>query len=751
MKLLQINVCNNVLSTGRIASEIGELAIDNGWESYIVYARGFKDSRNTPIMVGGTPTVYLHGISTRFFDNCGFSLFSLPATNELIGKIKAIQPDIIHLHVIHGYFLYLPALFDYLSTCNIPVVWTVHSCWDFTGHCGYYSMVDCDKWKTGCHDCPQLRSYPASYLFDNTNQNWHRKKNMTGAVKNMTLVPVSQWLKSQLEQSFLSEKPIHVIYNGVDTNIFHTLDYDVKEKKGWKDKKVLLAVASTWEKRKRLEDYLKLAKTLPADFILVLVGLNKYQAFNLPSNIVAIERTNNISELVELYNAADVVLNLSYEETFGLTTVEGMACGTPGIVFNCTASPELVTPETGKVVEKGDIQGVIDAIISITSTGKNYFSLACRNRVLENFDKRKQFQKYIDLYKKLAPREKKPYPLLLDALYVNSGGGYILLDYLVSKLCEANVCFTLLKDVRCPSLKDENRVGTVLTMAATIKGRKVFYDKHKYDFSSVLCFGNIPTPIKMPCPVYTYFQNVNLLDIPSSYGLSARYMIWLKRQYIAHHAKYTDGWIVQTSHTESTLKKYMQTKGKHVYKMPFYKIPESLKLLKDSKTTRTDYLLVGNYYHGTKGHDTLLDAWELLSMKGFDKCLHLTISKDNEEVCKRIIEMRKNGVNVINHYTIPFDEVINLYGKSKAIIYPSINESLGLGIVEGIHAGCDVIASDLPYTYAICKPSAVFEAENSQQLADVILKYEKGNSPKSELTITNSIKDLIKLIINDKL
>lgn len=338
--------------------------------------------------------------------------------------------------------------------------------------------------------------------------------------------------------------------------------------------------------------------------------------------------------------------------------------------------------------------------------------------------------------------------ILIDALYINSGGGYSLLDYLVTQLCSHDIHFMLLKDARCPKLQDENRADIVVTMVSTIKARKVFYRKHRKKFTSVLCFGNIPVPIKMPCPVYTYFQNVNLLDVPKSYSFAARFKIWLKRKYIAHYAKYTDAWIVQTTHTENTLKKYLPTKGKRVYKIPFYCISSDLSKLKNSDCNRLDYILVGNYYFGTKGHDTLLDAWELLAESGFNKCLHVTISKDNIDVCQRIEKMNLRGVNVVNHYTIPFDEVISLYGKCKATIYPSINESLGLGIVEAIHAGCDVIASDLPYVYAICVPSAVFEANMPRQLADAILKYDKGLCPKSSLTITNKISELIGLVTN---
>lgn len=334
--------------------------------------------------------------------------------------------------------------------------------------------------------------------------------------------------------------------------------------------------------------------------------------------------------------------------------------------------------------------------------------------------------------------------ILIDSLYINSGGGYSLLDYLVTQLCNSAIPFFLIKDVRCPTLTDEERIEEVITMTPSIIARKTYYTRHKNAFSSVLCFGNLPAPIKMSCPVYTYFQNVNLLSIPKTYSIVTRFKIWLKRNYIAHLARYTDSWIIQTSNTEQLVKKYLPTKGKCMYKIPFYNIPSSI--VQDSECQRTDYILVGNYYFGTKGHDTLLNAWELLAEKGFTKCLHLTISNDNVEVCRRIDKMKDRGINVVNHGTIPFSKINSLYYKCKAIIYPSINESLGLGIVEAIHAGCDVVATDLPYVHSICIPSALFEPNNPKNLADAVLLYDKGTCKKSSLIITNKINELINLL-----
>lgn len=403
--LLQINVCNNVFSTGKIASDIGELAIDNGWTSYIAYAKAdaYAPSQNNPIPVGCKTDYYLHILETRLFDNPGLGWSSIIATRKLVMEIEHIKPSIIHLHIIHGYYLSLDMLFHYLSSLRIPIVWTIHSCWEFTGHCGFFDTIGCDKWKTECENCPQISSYPTSWLRDRSRKNYLEKKVLFTSVPNMTLVPVSRWLGGLLKDSFLGKYPILPIYNGIDTNIFSPSDNStsIREKYGLTSCFVAIGVASTWEPRKNLKDYIKLAHIVPDNVRIVLVGLKKQEIRTLPSNIIGIERTTSVQELVDLYSSADVVLNLSLEETFGLTTVEGFACGTPGIVYNCTASPELVSEETGFVVEPGDINGVLKCIITIVEKGKASYSNACRYRAVSRFDKRVNYKQYIELYNKL--------------------------------------------------------------------------------------------------------------------------------------------------------------------------------------------------------------------------------------------------------------------------------------------------------------------------------------------------------------
>lgn len=395
-KLLQLNVCANWGSTGHICEQLGLMAKNNGWESYIAYGRSNINSQLRRIRVGRKCDVYEHYIEHRIFDNDG--LASRHATKNLIKQIAHISPDVIHLHNIHDHWINYEILFSFLRDINVPVVWTLHDCWSFTGGCGHYTVENCFKWQSECSKCP-LKHKGILPLIDQTERHYKKKKELLSAIDNLTLIPVSDWLKTQVEQSFLGSKYICRIYNGVDVDIFKpSVDDTIKERLGIKDKKMLLAVATTWNEKKGFKDYYKLADMLAEDEAIVLVGLDKSQLRDIPSRIIGIERTQNIQELVKLYSTADVVLNLSHEETFGLTTVEGLACGTPGIVYNCTASPELITEKTGIVAETGDVDAVVAAIRMVLGKGKSYYSKACRHRAVTQFDKNERFADYLKLY-----------------------------------------------------------------------------------------------------------------------------------------------------------------------------------------------------------------------------------------------------------------------------------------------------------------------------------------------------------------
>lgn len=399
--ILQINSTANSASTGRIAEQIGQLAINSGWDGYIAYGRSCNASQSNLIRIGNNKDIYIHGLCGLLFDNHGLS--STRATKDFVERIKTIAPDIIHLHNIHGYYVNYEILFEYLAESNVPVVWTLHDCWAYTGHCSYYSDIDCQKWQIHCNNCPKRHAYPKSLLLDRSTRNYQKKQQIFNSVKNLTLVPVSYWLEEEVRRSFLKDNHIRCILNGVDVNSFHPTggEQATREKYGLNGKKVLLGVATAWGPRKGWNDYIRLSQTLSDDYQIVMVGVTEKQAKKLPKSILAIRRTENIEQLADLYSMADVVLNLSDEESFGLTTAEGFACGTPSIVYNCTASPELITPETGIIIEKGDFEALVNAITTITNNGKDYYSANCRNRAVSYYDKDKNYKQYIELYKEL--------------------------------------------------------------------------------------------------------------------------------------------------------------------------------------------------------------------------------------------------------------------------------------------------------------------------------------------------------------
>ena len=397
--LLQISIEANVCSVGRIEQQIGDLALANGWKSYMTYSRGYKPGASQTVKIGNMYDVYWHVLMTRLFDRHG--LHSKGATKRLVEQIRKIEPDIIHIHQVHGYFLNIEILFDFLKQYGKPIVWTFHDCWAFTGHCAHFDKVKCDKWKKGCYDCPLKSAYPSSYC-DRSRKNYTLKKQLFSDIPNLHIVTVSQWLQGLVEQSFFKGYNINTIYNGVDTNIFTPKEsVEIASKLEVKGKKVLVAAATTWNEDKGINDYYKLRKVLGDDKLIVLVGLSEEQIRVLPQGIIGIKKTSSQKELAELYSLADVTLNLSYLETFGLTTAEGMACGTPGIVYNKTASPELITPETGMVVDAGNIESLVKAIDTILLRGKPYYSSKCRERALEYYDKDKQYHKYLNLYESL--------------------------------------------------------------------------------------------------------------------------------------------------------------------------------------------------------------------------------------------------------------------------------------------------------------------------------------------------------------
>ena len=391
-KLLQINSVVNTGSTGRIAEQLGVLAISQGWESYIAYGREARGSQSRLIKIVSKWDVNFHAIGSILTDRHG--LFSKFATKRFLQQVDIIQPDVVHLHNLHGYYINVPMLLRYLKQKNIPTVITMHDFWLMTGHCAYINQ-SCDRWKTGCGNCPRLNQYPAA-KFDNTKANWKWKASLFVDMPNVTLVPVSYWLGRYVDESLLKNVKQNVIYNGIDTNVFKPFDGGASVVGVDWSKFTIMAIATRWTEANGYQDVMKLSSIIPDNSQIIMVGLDEQQMSNLPKNIIGFRKTESFTQLQELYTKSDVIFNPNREVTFGLVTAEAMACGTPAIVLRDTAGEEIVDEQTGFVVDT--IEEVIDLIPRIRALEKKKMSDACRFRVNELFNADKQYQKYIDLY-----------------------------------------------------------------------------------------------------------------------------------------------------------------------------------------------------------------------------------------------------------------------------------------------------------------------------------------------------------------
>ncbi len=366
-KLIQINtVCNT--STGHIMGDIARGANDAGLDTMIIYGRRMPFEDLNCVKVGNSFFFWLHVALTTAFDLQG--LGSILITRRIVNILRRENPDIIHLHNIHGYYLNYPILFKYLKDeFKGKVYWTLHDCWTFTGHCAHYVAAGCDKWKTGCSHCPCKKEYPISFGLDASKRNYARKKKCFTKVPNMTLIVPSNWLKSQVQQSFLKDYPTIVVNNGIDVKRFSYKKCDgIRAKYNIPEgKKIILGVSSIWNYKKGFDDFIKLSEVLPDDYIIVLVGLSSSQKAALPKNIVGVVKTADQDELVKLYSEAYIFMNPSLEESFSLVTIEAMSCGLPVIVLDTSAVGELVCPGVGMVLHEHGSEDYLDAIKHIDS------------------------------------------------------------------------------------------------------------------------------------------------------------------------------------------------------------------------------------------------------------------------------------------------------------------------------------------------------------------------------------------------
>lgn len=385
MKILMINSVCGIKSTGRICTDLAEVLESHGNVCKIAYGRDFVPEKyeKYAVRIGGDLDVKMHALRTRLFDTTG--LGSLRATKKFINWVKEYNPDVIHLHNLHGYYINIKLLFEYLKESGKKVIWTLHDCWAFTGHCSHFVTANCEKWKTGCHNCPKTRDYPAS-ITDRSDKNYQMKKALFSGLSDLTIVTPSRWLADLVKESFLSEYKVEVINNGIDVGVFKPTKSDFRERFSLVDKKIVLGVASVWEKNKGLEDFVKLSELLSEEYKIVLVGLTDRQKMALPEKILGITRTNNVRELVEIYSAADVFVNPTYADTYPTVNLEAQACGTPVISYNTCGSVESVHESC--VVEQGNVIRLAELIKSGDFTFKDGFLI----------NKADMLNRYIDLF-----------------------------------------------------------------------------------------------------------------------------------------------------------------------------------------------------------------------------------------------------------------------------------------------------------------------------------------------------------------
>lgn len=401
MKVLQINTVCGSGSVGRITVDIVHALEEAGDEGMIAFGRRQAPEGVKTWKFGTNLDMGVHVLHTFFKGEHGFA--SSKQTARLIEKIKEYDPDIIHLHNIHGFYLDVEQLFRYLKTSGKPVVWTLHDCWSFTGHCAHFDYIGCMKWKTGCGSCPQYKNvYPYALFKDNSAGNYKRKKDAFTGVPDLTVVTPSRWLAGYVRESYLGEYPVQVIPNGIALDRFRPVDGGLRKRLGFENKYILLGVASMWEERKGYAYFEQLADRLDDSYQIILIGLSKRKLKTLHPRIHGVMRTNSMEELAEYYSMADAYVNTTLEDTFPTTNLEALACGTPVITFATGGSVESVDASCGKIVPKGDIEALIQAIEELR--GEPDKKEACLRRAA-GYDKDDRFQDYLKLYRRLLERQ----------------------------------------------------------------------------------------------------------------------------------------------------------------------------------------------------------------------------------------------------------------------------------------------------------------------------------------------------------
>jgi len=394
VRILQINTVYEVGSTGKIAKGIHDICHKKNILCQTAYRYHEKQKVPTDsLAVSSWWDCHVHNRLARITALTG--CFSKRRTRSFLHYVDQYAPDVVHLHNLHGNYINLELLFQYLKSRNVPVVWTLHDCWSFTGYCPHFDMIGCQKWQTGCADCAQLTT-----KIDCSKRMYQKKKEWFTGVPNMTLVTPSQWLADLAAQSYMKDYPVRVINNGIDLSVFKPTASDFRKKYHCEDKFLLLGVAFGWGERKGLDVFIELASRLSSEYQIVLVGTDEQIDQLLPDNIVSIHRTQNQEELAEIYSASDLFVNPTREENYPTVNMEAIACATPVVTFQTGGSPEIPDESCGCVVEKDNIDAMEREIRRICKD-RPFRKDACLERA-KSFDMNLKFEEYVRLYENIT-------------------------------------------------------------------------------------------------------------------------------------------------------------------------------------------------------------------------------------------------------------------------------------------------------------------------------------------------------------
>ena len=401
-RVLLVNTVVGTGSVGRLVEGLYHTLENNGYECLVAYGRDSAPRDIKSYRIGSDPDVYIHGVLSRLTDKHGF--YSKKATRDFIDIIEDFDPDIIHLHNVHGYYLNIELLFTYLKRSGRRIIWTLHDCWSFTGHCSHFEYIGCNKWQAGCNHCEQLAEYPKSVWRDNSEFNFFRKRELFTGFDNMTLVTPSKWLKERLSQSFMSEYHVEVVPTGIDLSSFKHIEeeygsdnmiFQLKDRLNVRDKIIILGVANPWRERKGLLQFEALSRVISDRFAIILLGLNDEQLTGLPPSIIGLARTDSVEELAAIYSMADIYVNLTLEDTFPTTNIEALACGTPVVTFKAGGAAESIDDSCGIAVERNSIQGIIAAIDRIISMKNRLYTPEMCIKHARLYDREYRFMEYL--------------------------------------------------------------------------------------------------------------------------------------------------------------------------------------------------------------------------------------------------------------------------------------------------------------------------------------------------------------------